>query len=154
MGILFLKRITPHISNQTSQRCWKLFRGMEIASLHFWYCLFLLFKLHLPELHDLLKHLHKTDDLSGMLHGVETRSRLWWCSQASPRRREMASKGGRRQQYPQVGFQLYNSSAIWILWKVKSYGQAKKKKSLLKSSPSGKNKKTRKVAPFTVQTRA
>lgn len=38
--------------------------------------------------------------------------------------------------------------------KLNHMGRQKKKKSLLKSSPSGKNKKTRKVAAFTVQTRA
>lgn len=75
MSVILLKITTLYISNQTNQRYRKLFRGTEIASFHF-LILFLLFKLHLPELHDSVKQLHKADDLSGMLHGAETRDPL------------------------------------------------------------------------------
>lgn len=109
MDILLLKKKNKtktkplHILNQANQKCWKLFRRSRNS--HFSAMVpQMRFVLHLPELHALIKCLHRRHDLQDKLHGVGTHDLLWWGSQATPGGGEMGQGRGR------VGFQPWTNT--------------------------------------------
>lgn len=75
-GHVLLKKKTPlRISNQANHKCWKLFWRVRNSHVSFMVSK-MLFEWHSPELHGLLEHLHKRDNLHDRLHGVGTHDLL------------------------------------------------------------------------------